>query len=44
MKFNTGTNVYEATVIASDSTRDVALGKLKGAPGERFRAKDSRKE
>src|SRR5258706_11835177 len=34
VKFNTGTNVYEATIVASDPTRDVALLKLKAAPGE----------
>jgi serine protease Do len=38
IKFNTGTNVYEASVVASDPTRDVALLKLKSAPGEKFHA------
>jgi serine protease Do len=38
VKFNTGTNVYEATVEASDPKRDVALLKLKARPGEKFRA------
>ncbi|MBC8095778.1 MAG: trypsin-like peptidase domain-containing protein, partial [Akkermansiaceae bacterium] len=38
VKFNTGTNVYEATLVASDPKRDVALLKLKSRPGEKFRA------
>jgi S1-C subfamily serine protease len=38
VKFNTGTNVYEATVVASDPIRDVALLKLKARPGEKFHA------
>ena len=38
VKFSTGTNVYEATVIATDPSIDVALLKLKVAPGERFKA------
>ncbi len=38
VKFNTGTNVYEATVVDSDSKRDVALLKLKARPGEKFHA------
>jgi serine protease Do len=38
VKFCTGTNVYEATVVASDPTSDVALLKLKARPGERFSA------
>src|SRR6185369_10206701 len=38
VKFATGTNVYEATVVAHDEKNDVALLKLKAAPGEKFRA------
>ena len=38
VKFNTGTNVYEATLVASDSQRDVALLKLNSRLGEKFRA------
>jgi len=38
VKFGTGTNVYEATVIASDPKRDVALLKLNARPGEKFHA------
>lgn len=38
IQFNTGTNLYEATVVASDSKRDVALLKLKSKPGEKFKA------
>jgi len=38
VKFNTGTNVYQATIVASDPTRDVALLKLNAAPGEKFHA------
>ena len=38
VKFCTGTNVYEATVVASDSKSDVALLKLKARPGEKFSA------
>jgi len=37
VKFNTGTNLYEATLIASDARRDVALLKLNSRPGEKFR-------
>ncbi|HLP75633.1 MAG TPA: trypsin-like peptidase domain-containing protein [Candidatus Paceibacterota bacterium] len=38
VKFNTGTNVYEAKIVDSDSKRDVALLKLVARPGEKFRA------
>jgi serine protease Do len=38
VKFCTGTNVYEATVVASDPKSDVALLKLKARPGEKFSA------
>lgn len=38
VQFNVGTNLYEATVVASDPKRDVALLKLKTRPGEKFRA------
>jgi len=38
VKFASGTNVYEATVVATDSKNDVALLKLKAAPGEKFHA------
>lgn len=38
VRFGTGTNEYEATIIATDSKTDVALLKLKGRPGEKFRA------
>jgi serine protease Do len=38
VKFNTGTNVYEASVVASDPKRDVALLKIKSTRGEKFRA------
>jgi S1-C subfamily serine protease len=38
VKFCTGTNVYEAIVVASDPKSDVALLKLKARPGERFSA------
>jgi S1-C subfamily serine protease len=38
VKFNTGTNVYEATVVASDPKRDIALLKLVAPPGEKFHA------
>jgi serine protease Do len=38
VKFCTGTNLYEATVVASDPKSDVALLKLKAQPGERFSA------
>jgi serine protease Do len=38
VQFNTGTNLYEATIVASDPKRDVALLKLKAMPGEKFRA------
>jgi serine protease Do len=37
-RFGTGTNVYQATVISSDEKTDVALLKLVGKPGEKFRA------
>ena len=38
VKFANGTNVYEATVIASDPNSDVALLKLKARPDEKFQA------
>jgi serine protease Do len=38
VKFCTGTNVYEATVVATDPKSDVALLKLKARPGEKFSA------
>lgn len=38
VKFATGTDVYEATVIASDRKSDVALLKLIARPGEKFHA------
>lgn len=38
VKFCTGTNVYSATVVASDPKSDVALLKLNPAPGEKFKA------
>jgi S1-C subfamily serine protease len=38
VRFGTGTNIYEATVIRSDAKTDVALLKLMGKPGEKFRA------
>ena len=38
VKFCTGTNVYNATVVASDPKSDVALLKLNSRPGEKFKA------
>jgi S1-C subfamily serine protease len=38
VRFGTGTNEYEATLVVSDEKADVALLKLKARPGERFRA------
>jgi serine protease Do len=38
VKFCTGTNIYSATVVASDPKSDVALLKLNAQPGEKFRA------
>ena len=38
VKFCTGTNVYSATVVASDPKSDVALLKLNAPPGEKFKA------
>ncbi len=39
VQLNVGTNVYyEATVVAKDPRRDVALLKLKSKPGEKFHA------
>ena len=38
VKFCAGTNVYAATVVASDPKSDVALLKLKARPGEKFKA------
>jgi serine protease Do len=37
VKFCTGTNVYSATVVASDPKSDVALLKLNAQPGEKFK-------
>ena len=38
VKFNTGANLYTATVVASDEKRDIALLKINAAPGEKFHA------
>lgn len=38
VKFCAGTNVYSATVVASDPKSDVALLKLNARPGEKFKA------
>ena len=38
VKFATGTEVYDATVVASDAKSDIALLKLNGRPGEKFHA------
>ncbi len=38
VKFSSGTNFYEAEVVATDPKTDVALLRLKGRPGERFHA------
>jgi S1-C subfamily serine protease len=38
VKFCTGTNVYSATVVASDPKSDVALLKLNARQGEKFKA------
>ncbi len=38
VKFATGTNVYGAELVASDPKTDLALLRLKGAPGEKFHA------
>jgi S1-C subfamily serine protease len=38
VRFGTGTNTYEASVVRSDEKTDVALLKLHGKPGEKFRA------
>jgi S1-C subfamily serine protease len=38
IKFCSGTNVYEAVIVASDPKSDVALLKLKARPGEKFSA------
>jgi len=38
VRFGTGTNDYEATLVASDPDTDVALLKLKARPGEIFKA------
>ena len=37
VRFATGTNTYEATVVKTDARMDVALLKLKSRPGEKFR-------
>lgn len=36
VRFGTGTNDYDATIVASDEKSDVALLKLKARPGEKF--------
>jgi serine protease Do len=38
VKFASGTNVYDATVVASDAKSDVALLRLKARSGEKFHA------
>jgi S1-C subfamily serine protease len=38
VRFATGTNDYEATLVDSDANSDVALLKLKSRPGEKFHA------
>ena len=38
VKFCTGTNVYDATVVANDQKSDIALLKLNARPGEKFHA------
>jgi len=38
VKFCSGTNLYSATVVASDPKSDVALLKLNARPGEKFKA------
>jgi S1-C subfamily serine protease len=38
VKFASGTNAYDATIVASDPKSDVALLKLKARPGEKFHA------
>ena len=38
VRFGTGTNEYEATVVQTDPRTDVALLKLKAKPGEKFHA------
>jgi len=38
VKLSTGTNIYEATVVATDNQSDVSLLKLKAKPGEKFAA------
>jgi len=38
VKLSTGTNVYEASVVASDARSDVALLKINALAGEKFRA------
>jgi S1-C subfamily serine protease len=38
VRFGTGTNDYEATIVKSDPKTDVALLKLKARPGEKFHA------
>ena len=38
VRFGTGTNDYEATLVASDAKIDVALLKIKARPGEKFHA------
>lgn len=38
VRFATGTNDYQATIVASDAKTDVALLKVKASPGEKFHA------
>jgi S1-C subfamily serine protease len=38
VRFGTGTNDYEATLVASDPNTDIALLKIKARPGEKFHA------
>jgi len=38
VRFGTGTNTYEATVVGSNDKADVALLRLNGKPGEKFHA------
>ena len=44
VKLSTGTNIYLATLIASDPNTDVALLKIAAAPGETFQAIQFAKE
>jgi serine protease Do len=38
VKFSSGTNVYEATLVANDPKSDIALLRLHARPGEKFHA------